>query len=112
MNVETTETKCLSAEGAEGDSELWHKSLRHINFKTLRHMSSKKLVHGLPKVVNEKSCEICMKGKQPIFLFASEVAPRAKHGLGVVHFKYVDHLKYLHLEETSTLCHLWMSSQE
>lgn len=33
VNVEITDTKCLSAEGAEGDNELWHKRLGHINFR-------------------------------------------------------------------------------
>lgn len=59
MNVETTETKRLSAEGAEGDNELWHKRLRHMNFIKLGHMSSKMLVHGIPKIVKpKKSCKI------------------------------------------------------
>lgn len=87
VNVETTETKCLSAEGIEGDSELWHKRSGHLKFKSLGHPSSKKLVHGIPKIVKpEKSCEICMKGKQPILPFASEVAPRETHALRVVNY--------------------------
>ena len=64
MNVEIAETKCLSAEGVKGDSELWHKILGHLNFRSLGHMSSKKLVPGISKIMKpEKSCEICMKGK-------------------------------------------------
>lgn len=59
VNVETGETKCLSAEGDEGDSEMWHKRLRHLNFRSLEHLSSKKLVHDIPNIVkHEKSCEI------------------------------------------------------
>src|SRR3954471_3385560 len=86
VNVETAETECLSAEGSEGDCKLWHKRLGHLNYRSLGHLSSKKLVHGIPKIVKpEKSCEVCMKGKQPRFPFVSEVAPRAKHALGVVH---------------------------
>jgi hypothetical protein len=86
VNVETAETECLSAEGSEGDSKLWHKRMGHLNYRSLRHLSSKKLVRGIPKIVKpEKSCEICMKGKQPRLPFVSEVAPRAKHALGVVH---------------------------
>ncbi|XP_050892050.1 uncharacterized protein LOC127097589 [Lathyrus oleraceus] len=87
VKVEIVGTKCLSTEGAEGYSELWHKRLGHLNFKSLGHMSSKKLVHGIPKTVKpEKSCEICMRGEQPRFPFSLEVAPRAKHGLRVVHY--------------------------
>src|SRR3954470_21258153 len=86
VNVETAETECLSAEGLEGDSKLWHKRLGHLNYRSLGHLSSKKLVHGIPKILKlEKSCEVCMKGKQPRLPFVSEVAPRAKHALGVVH---------------------------
>jgi transposase InsO family protein len=86
VNVETAETECLSAEGSEGDSKLWHKRMGHLNYRSLGHLSSKKLVRGIPKIVKpEKSCEICMKGKQPRLPFVSEVAPRAKHALGVVH---------------------------
>lgn len=86
VNVETAKTECLSAEGAKGDSKLWHKRLGHLNYRSLGHLSSMKLVRGIPKIVKpEKSCEICMKGKQPRLSFGSEVAPRAKHALGVVH---------------------------
>lgn len=83
VNMEIIETKCLSV---EGDSELWHKRLGYLNFISLGHLSSKKLVHGIPKIVKPKnSCEICMKFKQPRLPFPSEVAPREKHALGVVH---------------------------
>ena len=34
VNVETIETKCLSEQGTEGDSELWHKRLGHLKFRT------------------------------------------------------------------------------
>lgn len=64
VNVETTDTKCLGAQGAEGDSELWNKRLGHLNFIKLGHLNSKKLIHGIPKIVKlEKTCEICMKDK-------------------------------------------------
>src|ERR1044072_5227957 len=35
VNVSTSEAECLSTEGAEGDSKLWHKRLGHLNYKTL-----------------------------------------------------------------------------
>ena len=43
VNVETAEAECLSAEGAKGDSKLWHKRLGHLNYISLGHLSSKKL---------------------------------------------------------------------
>lgn len=83
--METTETKCLSVEGAKGDSELWHKRLGHVNFISLGHLSSKKLVYDISKIVKPwKSCEMCLNGKQPRLPFASEVASRVKHDLEVV----------------------------
>ena len=86
MNVETTEENCLSLEDDEADSKMWHKRLRHLNYKILGHLSSKNLVCGIPKIVkHEKSCEICMKDKQRRSPFVSEVAPRAKYALGVMH---------------------------
>lgn len=60
--------------------------LVHKVLKVIVNLSSKKLVHGIPKILKpEKSCEICMKGKQLRFPFAPEVAPREKHVLGVFH---------------------------
>ncbi|XP_050914732.1 uncharacterized protein LOC127129622 [Lathyrus oleraceus] len=62
VNVEATETKCLSVEGVKGDCELWHKRSGHPNFRSLRYLSYKKLVHEIPKIVKpKKSCVICMK---------------------------------------------------
>ena len=85
--METTETECLREEGDEGYSRIWHKILGHLNYRSLGILSSKKLVHGIPKIVKpEKLCEVCMKDKQPRLPFVSEVAPRAKHALGLVYF--------------------------
>lgn len=87
VNVETAETKCLSAKDDEDENELWHRRLGHLNFRSLGHLKSKKLVYGIPKIMKpKKSYEICMKGKQPRLSFASEVAPRAKYALGVVYY--------------------------
>ena len=86
VNVEIAKTECLSAEGSKGDSKLWQKRLGHLNYRSLGHLSSKKLVCGIPKIVKpEKSCEVCMKGKQTRLPFVSKVAPRAKHALGVLY---------------------------
>lgn len=74
VNVTTTDTQSLSARSTEGESELWHKRLEHLNYKSLWNMSSKNLVHVIPKiVVLEKSCDICMRGKQPRSSLSSEI---------------------------------------
>lgn len=68
VNVVTTDTQCLNARSTEGESELWHKRLRHMNYRSLGHLSLNNLVHEIPKIVApEKSCDICMRGKQPRF---------------------------------------------
>lgn len=86
VDVETNETKCLCEKGIEGASYLWHKILGHLNFRSLWHFNYKKLVYFIPKIVKlEKSYEICMKGNQPRLPFESQVAPRVKHALRVVH---------------------------
>ena len=57
-----------------------------IELQKLRHLNSKKLVHGITAIKKpKKSCNVCMRGKQQRLPFASEVAPRVKHSLGVVH---------------------------
>ena len=86
VNVKTADSECLSATSVEKDSELWHRRFGHLNFRSLGHLKSKNLVHGIPTIKKpEKSCKVCMEGKQPRLSFASGVAPRAKHALGVVH---------------------------
>jgi hypothetical protein len=86
VNVKTTDSECLSAISVVKESEWCHKRFGHLNFKSLGNMNSKKRVHGIPAIKKlEKSCNVCMRGKQPRLSFASEVAPRANHALGVVH---------------------------
>ena len=44
---------------------LWHKRLRHINFRTLHIMSRKGIVKDLPKLPRvDIICETCQQGKQ------------------------------------------------
>lgn len=113
MNVATTYAQYLSLRSDDGESELWHKRLGHLNYRSLENLSTKNLVHGIPKIVApEKSCDICMRGKQPRFPFSSEISPRETQALGVVHYDVHGLLRNLQLEGTSTLCHLCISSQE
>nr|GFA13438.1 hypothetical protein [Tanacetum cinerariifolium] len=48
------------------ESNLWHRRLGHVNFKTLNKHVKGTLVRGLPSKVftNENSCVACKKGKQ------------------------------------------------
>ena len=54
VNVAITDTQCLSARSAEGESELWHKRLGHMNYKCLGHMGSKNLIHGITKFLQQQ----------------------------------------------------------
>lgn len=87
VNVAITDTQCLSARSTEEESELWHKRLRHLNYRSLRNFSSKNLVHRISKIMAlEMLCDVCMKDKQPRLPFSSEMPSRVTHALGSVHF--------------------------
>ncbi|GJT34878.1 ribonuclease H-like domain-containing protein [Tanacetum coccineum] len=57
---------CLFAKTTLDESNLWHKRLRHINFKTLNKLVRGNLVRGLPSKIfeNNHTCVACQKGKQ------------------------------------------------
>nr|GFA32110.1 ribonuclease H-like domain-containing protein [Tanacetum cinerariifolium] len=48
------------------ESNLWHRRLGHINFKTTNKLVKGNLVRGLPKIffANDNTCVDCKKGKQ------------------------------------------------
>nr|GEY16249.1 putative ribonuclease H-like domain-containing protein [Tanacetum cinerariifolium] len=48
------------------ESNLWHRRLGHINFKTMNKLVKGNLVRGLPSKVfkNNHTCDACKKGKQ------------------------------------------------
>nr|GEW50945.1 hypothetical protein [Tanacetum cinerariifolium] len=57
---------CLFAKATLDESNLWHRRLGHINFKTMNKMVKGDLVRGLPSKVFENNhiCVACKKGKQ------------------------------------------------
>nr|GFB83432.1 ribonuclease H-like domain-containing protein [Tanacetum cinerariifolium] len=57
---------CLFAKATLDESNLWHRSLGHVNFKTINKLVKGYLVRGLPSKVftNDLSCVACKKGKQ------------------------------------------------
>nr|GFB08185.1 hypothetical protein [Tanacetum cinerariifolium] len=57
---------CLFAKATLDESNLWHRRLGHVNFKTINKLVKGNLVRGLPSKVfiNENSCVACKKGKQ------------------------------------------------
>nr|GEV18776.1 hypothetical protein [Tanacetum cinerariifolium] len=57
---------CLFAKATIDESNLWHKRLGHINFKTINKLVEGNLVRGIPIKVfeNDNTCVACKKGKQ------------------------------------------------
>ncbi|GJS27804.1 ribonuclease H-like domain-containing protein [Tanacetum coccineum] len=56
----------LFAKAKFDESERWHRSLGHINFKTMNKLVKGNLVRGLPSKLfeNNQTCVACQKGKQ------------------------------------------------
>nr|GFB10171.1 putative ribonuclease H-like domain-containing protein [Tanacetum cinerariifolium] len=56
----------LFAKATLDESNLWHRRLAHINFKTINKLVKGNLVRGLPTKVfeNDHTCVACKKGKQ------------------------------------------------
>nr|GFB26761.1 ribonuclease H-like domain-containing protein [Tanacetum cinerariifolium] len=57
---------CLFAKATLDESNLWHRRLGHINFKTINKLVRGSLVRGLPTKLfeNDHTCVACQKGKQ------------------------------------------------
>nr|GEY94920.1 putative ribonuclease H-like domain-containing protein [Tanacetum cinerariifolium] len=57
---------CLFAKATTDESNLWHRRLGHVNFKTINKLVKGNLVRGLPTKVfeNHNTCVACKKGKQ------------------------------------------------
>ncbi|GJU57170.1 retrovirus-related pol polyprotein from transposon TNT 1-94 [Tanacetum coccineum] len=57
---------CLFAKATPDESNLWHRRLRHVNFKTMNKLVKGNLVRGLPSKFFEinQTCVACQKGKQ------------------------------------------------
>ncbi|GJT67761.1 ribonuclease H-like domain-containing protein [Tanacetum coccineum] len=57
---------CLFAKAIIDESNLWHRRLGHINFKTMNKLVRGNLVRGLPSKLfeNNHTCVACQKGKQ------------------------------------------------
>ncbi|GJT60148.1 putative ribonuclease H-like domain-containing protein [Tanacetum coccineum] len=57
---------CLFSKATSDESELWHRRLGHINFKTMNKLVKGNLVRGLSSKLfeNNQTCVTCQKGKQ------------------------------------------------
>nr|GEW86532.1 putative ribonuclease H-like domain-containing protein [Tanacetum cinerariifolium] len=64
--VPSRDLTCLFVKVTLDESNLWHRRLCHVNFKTINKLVKGNLVRGLPTKVftNDNSCVACKKGKQ------------------------------------------------
>nr|GEZ61948.1 putative ribonuclease H-like domain-containing protein [Tanacetum cinerariifolium] len=64
--VPSGDLTCLFVKATIDESNLWHRRLRHVNFKTINKLVKRNIVRGLPTKVfeNQNTCVACMKGKQ------------------------------------------------
>nr|GEZ70574.1 hypothetical protein [Tanacetum cinerariifolium] len=64
--VPSGDLTCFFAKATLDESNLWHRRLGHINFKTMNKLVKCNLVRGLPSKVfeNNHTCVACKKGKQ------------------------------------------------
>nr|GEW23034.1 hypothetical protein [Tanacetum cinerariifolium] len=64
--VPSGDLTCLFAKGTLDESNLWHRRLGYINFKTMNKLVKSNLVRGLPTKVfeNDNTCVAYKKGKQ------------------------------------------------
>nr|GFA28670.1 putative ribonuclease H-like domain-containing protein [Tanacetum cinerariifolium] len=64
--VHSGDLTCLFAKATLDESNLWHRRLGHVNFKTINKLVKGNFVIGLPTQVftNDNSCVACKKGKQ------------------------------------------------
>nr|GFA85783.1 putative ribonuclease H-like domain-containing protein [Tanacetum cinerariifolium] len=64
--VPSGDLTCLFAKATLDESNLWHRRLGHVNFKTINKLVKGNLVRGLPTKVftNDNSCVACKKSKQ------------------------------------------------
>nr|GEV24374.1 hypothetical protein [Tanacetum cinerariifolium] len=64
--VPSEDLTCLFAKATFDNSNIWHRRMGHINFKTINKLVKGNLVRGLPTKVfeNDNTCIACKKGKQ------------------------------------------------
>ncbi|GJR72467.1 putative ribonuclease H-like domain-containing protein [Tanacetum coccineum] len=64
--VPSGDLTCLFAKAIIDESNLWHRRLGHVNFKTVNKLVKGNLVRGLPSKTfeNDHTCVACQKGKQ------------------------------------------------
>ncbi|GJY74056.1 putative ribonuclease H-like domain-containing protein [Tanacetum coccineum] len=78
---------CLIAKGIIDESNKWHRSLGHVNFKNLNKLVKGNLVRGLPSKIfqNDHTCVACQKGKQHKASCKAKSVSSISHSLQLLH---------------------------
>ncbi|GJZ73005.1 retrovirus-related pol polyprotein from transposon TNT 1-94 [Tanacetum coccineum] len=78
---------CLIAKATIDESNLWHRRLGHINFKTMNKLVKGNLVRGLPLKLfeNDHTCVACQKGKQHKASCKTKLVSSISHPLQMLH---------------------------
>ncbi|GKB75424.1 putative ribonuclease H-like domain-containing protein [Tanacetum coccineum] len=78
---------CLIAKATNDGSNMWHRRLSHINFKTMNKLVKGNLVRGLPSKIfeNDHSCVPCQKGKKHKASCKSKLVTYVNQPLQILH---------------------------
>ncbi|GJS82676.1 putative ribonuclease H-like domain-containing protein [Tanacetum coccineum] len=78
---------CLFAKATPDESNLWHRRLGHVNFKTMNKLVKGNLVRGLPSKLFEinQTCVACQKGKQHRASCKSKIVSSISQPLQMLH---------------------------
>ncbi|GJT97417.1 putative ribonuclease H-like domain-containing protein [Tanacetum coccineum] len=78
---------CLFAKATPDESNIWHRRLGHVNFKTMNKLVRGNLVRGLPLKLFEinQTCVACQKGKQHIASCKTKTVSSISQPLQMLH---------------------------
>ncbi|GJY85993.1 putative ribonuclease H-like domain-containing protein [Tanacetum coccineum] len=78
---------CLFAKATPYESNLWHRRLGHVNFKTMNKLVRGNLVRGLPSKLFEinQNCVACQKGKKHIASCKTKIVSSISQPLQMLH---------------------------
>nr|GEY13592.1 hypothetical protein [Tanacetum cinerariifolium] len=85
--VPTRGLTCLFVKATTDESNLWHKRLGHINYKTMNKLVRENLVRGLPSKIfeNNHGCVACQKGKQHKASYKAKLVNSISKPLHMIH---------------------------
>nr|GEU63886.1 hypothetical protein [Tanacetum cinerariifolium] len=78
---------CLFTKAINDESNLWHRRMGHINFKTMNKLVKENLVRGLPSKIfeNDHTCVACQKRKQHKASCKSKLVNSVSQPLQILH---------------------------